>query len=144
MPCFLLDGTATKVTFAAGPVIIRDGKVLVHRAPSTGKFQFIGGRVDDQKTFAAVAVARAWDDCGVRVRLVGDPLPILGQVERKGQVEWVVLIHYRAEMINAVPEKSGEYRWCSLEELEMLHKQGDLSSANMVIAAKHFMVAGKV
>lgn len=139
MPGFLLDGAVTKITFAAGPVVIRDGKVLIHRADSTKKLQFIGGRVDDDKTFTQVAVAKAWDDCGVRVKLVGDPLPILGQVDRHGQKEWVVLIHYRAEMLNAVPEKPGEYHWCSLKELEVLNEKNDLSSANMVIAARYFL-----
>ncbi|MDO8556741.1 MAG: NUDIX domain-containing protein [Nanoarchaeota archaeon] len=141
LPGFLLDGSSTKVTFASGPVIIRDGKVLVHRASSTGKLQFIGGRVDDAKSFQQVAVAKAWDDCGVKVKLLVDsaPLPVLGEIDRHGVKEWVVLVHYLADMVNAAPEIPGEYRWCSLQELEMLNKQGDLSSPNMIIAAKHFM-----
>src|SRR3989344_900228 len=106
-PGFLLDGSSTKVTFASGPVIVRDGKVFVHRASSNKKIQFIGGRVDDAKSFRDVAVAKAWDDCGVKVKLRFDvpPLPVLGQIVRDGVKEWVVLMHYLADMVNPAPEK---------------------------------------
>ncbi len=138
---YTLEGKKTKSTIASGPVIIRNQKVLLHKAPSTGKYQFVGGRLDDDLNPKTNAKYKPLVDLGLKVKIREDqdPLILLGTIQREGKQEHVVLIHYRGEIAeNAKPTK-GKYGWYTLKEIKELQKQNQLSSSNVMIASEYFL-----
>ncbi len=140
IPGFTLDGKKTKITIASGPVIIRNNKVLLHRAPSTGKYQFLGGRLEDSSTVKKNAIEKPRLE-GLEVTLREDipPLLITGTIKRANKKEQVVLIHYLGEVAPDSNPTRGEWNWFTLSEIGKMHKQGKLSSKNVLIAAQHFL-----
>ena len=135
---FNLEGKAVKFTCATGPVIIKDNKIMLHRAPSTEKYQFIGGRLDDETSPKQNAINKAKEDLNVKIKIINDtPLPILGTIERDGKEEQILLIHYLAE-VEEEPETK-EYEWFTLEQIEDMARNGEVSSPNILIASKYFL-----
>lgn len=127
-------------TIASGPVIINNKKeFLLHRAKSTGKFQFSGGRVDDNLSFKENAVFRPFEDLGIEIELFdNDPFVIIDEIKRDGVKEILTLIHYLGKLKkNSLPVK-GEWSWVSLEEIQEMNKIGELSSPNIILACEHF------
>ncbi len=135
------EGNEITVTIATGPVIIDNlGKYLLHRADSTGKYQFTGGRLDDTKTSQDNAVFRPFEDLGVEVELEKsiNPFVVSDEIERNGVKETLVLIHYLAKLKNnSLPEK-GEWNWFTLEEIIAMEKRNEVSSPNIRLACEHF------
>jgi ADP-ribose pyrophosphatase YjhB (NUDIX family) len=135
---FNLNGEPTKFTHATGPVIIRDNKIMLHKAPSTEKYQFIGGRLDDGVSPKQNAINKAKQDLNLEVRIINDtPLPIVGQITRDGKPEQIVLLHYLAEIIEEPENK--EYEWFTLEQIEEMTEKGEVSSPNILIASRYFL-----
>lgn len=55
------EGNDNKITIASGPVVINEeGKFLLHVSQNTGKYQFIGGRLDDKKSVIENAIFRSF------------------------------------------------------------------------------------
>ena len=134
-----LDGEKTKVTVASGPVIIRDGKVLLHKAPDTGKYQFIGGRVDDGMSIRENAVFKALEDLGIKIKLVDDidPLIVIGKIQRDGKEDNLFLVHYLAKIVEEPEER--KYDWFTLDQIKKMTEEGMVPSANVLIASEHFL-----
>jgi hypothetical protein len=131
-----LAGKETRISLNSGPVIIdEDGKFLLHKADSTGKYQFTGGRLDDDFSLRANAKYRPAQDLGLAVRLVAgiDPLIIAGIIERDGAEEYTTLVHYLAE-IDDRKQIRGDRQWFTLDEVRELDKKGETSSANVLLA----------
>ncbi|OGY92044.1 MAG: hypothetical protein A3B31_03805 [Candidatus Komeilibacteria bacterium RIFCSPLOWO2_01_FULL_53_11] len=134
-----LDGTKCEITIASGPVIVNDeGKILLHRSPDTGKYQFTGGRLDDDFSPRANAKYRPAQDLGAEIELVAgvEPLIIQGEV---GKGKRVVLIHYLARLSDRENPLRGEYKWCTLKEVRAMHAKGEMSSPNVLLATEFFL-----
>lgn len=85
-----------KMTIASGPVILKDGKVLLDKHGGDGLWKFPGGKLRDDESPRQTAVREAKEELGIDVTLVGDPLFFLFEHEHEGVPEIVVLIHYLA------------------------------------------------
>lgn len=86
-PYSRFDGSTGQITIATGPVIVSKDreKVLLHTSTETGKWQFIGGRLDDSESIRSNALARAKEVVGDNVVRLLDlpPLVILDTIDRK-------------------------------------------------------------
>jgi ADP-ribose pyrophosphatase YjhB (NUDIX family) len=133
-------GKPVNLTIASGPVIFNDKKeFLLHRSESSGKYQFIGGRLDCKKTLRENAIFRAAQE-GFKVLLKEvEPFVIVDEIKRNKEKEIVVLIHYLAELDSKVMPESGEWGWFSIDQIKDLEKKDDVSTPNILLAAKFFL-----
>ncbi len=128
-------------TISTWPVVINSSgdKILLHISASTGKYQYIGGRLDDSLSFRENALTRArevvWDNMITLTE--DDPTILIDTIIRDTQPEQILLIHYRANIKDEYD--IGESRWFSLSEIEDLHKNWNTSSPNILIASRHFL-----
>jgi hypothetical protein len=140
-PCTNLNGSNEKITISTWPVVMNQAgtKVLLHIGTSTGKYQFIGWRLDDSLSPRENALMRArevlWDrDISLIER---DPLVINGMIERDGNEENLILIHYLASITDEA--NIGDAEWSSLEEVILLDAENRTSSENVRIASIYFL-----
>jgi len=88
------QGNPVEVTIASGPVILRDGKVLLDKHDDDTFWKFPGGRQRDGESMKETAIREAKEELGVDVELEGDPILVAFEVEGKH----IILVHYRATM----------------------------------------------
>lgn len=140
-PCLDFSRREWKITISTGPVIIHSSweKVLLHISSSTGKYQFIGWRFDDTLSFRENALIRAqevvWDN---KITLLNDnPTVLLDIIERDGQEENILLIHFKANIWDEV--NIGEAKWCTLDQIRDFSDQDMISSPNVLICSEYFL-----
>lgn len=129
-----------KITHCSWPVLIsKENKILLHISSSTGKYQFIGWRLDDSLSLRENALEKAWEVLSQdNITLCeNNPCVIIDEIKREWEVEKLILVHYKAELGNE--SEIWEAEWKSLEEVYELEKENMLSSPNVVIAAKYFL-----
>ncbi len=101
-PYTRFDGGKGQITVATGPIIISQDrmKVLLHVSSETRKWQFIGGRLDDEESLRSNALARAREVVGETPVSLFDaaPLIILDQIDRAGVKEDILLMHFQASI----------------------------------------------
>lgn len=140
-PYIDLTEVSGKITISTGPVIVSKAwdKVLLHISETTHKYQFIGGRLDDNLNFRENAIARAKEVIGNNVITLSDtdPLIIKGTIERDGHDEDIILIHYLGSICDE--ESIENARWFSLNEVILLDAENKTSSENIKIASEHFL-----
>ncbi|MCB9802940.1 NUDIX hydrolase [Candidatus Nomurabacteria bacterium] len=130
-----------KISINSGPVIIgEDGRFLLHISSSTGKYQFTGGRLDDSKSPKENAIFRPKEDVGLEVELIKNlnPLVISDEIERNGEKEKLVLIHYLAKLKDGFEPDLSRCSWFTLDEVKELEKNNNVSSPNILIGCKYF------
>jgi ADP-ribose pyrophosphatase YjhB (NUDIX family) len=130
-----------RIGINSGPVIIgKDGKFLLHVSSSTGKYQFTGGRLDDNKSPKENAIFRPKEDLGLEVELIEnlEPLIIADEIERNGNKEKLILIHYLAKLKNGFEPDLSRCAWFTLDEVQELEKNNNVSSPNILIGCKWF------
>lgn len=135
-------GENIKLTHCSGPVIKNEkNEFLLHRAPSSGKFQFTGGRLSDDLSLKENAVFRPKEDLEVEVELRDgiDPLIIVDKINRDGNDETLVLVHYIADLKTDLVSSIGDWVWKSFEEICEMDLNEELSSPNIKIACEHFL-----
>ena len=109
------------LTLVSGPVLINEKKeVFLHRAESTGKFQFIGGRLSDRMSPVYNAEYRANADLGLDIEIEenSEPFIVQDKIEREGKEEFLVLMHYRARILKDEGLMEGDHGWFSLEKIK--------------------------
>ncbi len=111
----------------------------MHISKETKKYQFIGGRFDDALNFRENALIRAqeiiWDN---PISLSDEaPLVLMGMIERDGNEENIVLIHY----LGTIEDETavGEAKWFTLSEILILDAENKTSSENIRIASTYFL-----
>jgi len=98
-----------------------DLQVCLIRKLASGSWGIPKGTVDSGRTHAFTALNEAWEEAGLRGRLVGDPLGTY-EYEKLGRALTVlvfvmeVLEHHDVWMEAAIRER----RWVSVKEAEML------------------------
>ena len=129
------------ITISTGPVIVNKvgDKVLLHISSSTLKYQFIWGRLNDSLSPQENARARAKEVIWETPLSFDEypPILLLDTIERNGNHEKLLLIHYRASIQDE--ENIGEAEWFSFSEVESLHLEDKLSSPNVLIATEKFL-----
>ena len=88
------QGNPVEVTIASGPVIIKDGKVLLDKHGDDDFWKFPGGRQRDGESMKETAIREAKEELGIDITLEGDPILVAFEVEGKH----ILLVHYLATM----------------------------------------------
>ncbi len=130
-----------KIGINSGPIIIsEDGRFLLHISSSTGKYQFTGGRLDDSKSPRENAIFRPKEDIGLEVELIEnlEPLIIADEIERDGEKEKLILIHYLAKLKDGFEPDLSKCAWFTLDEVKELEKNNNVSSPNILVGCKYF------
>jgi ADP-ribose pyrophosphatase YjhB (NUDIX family) len=130
-----------KISINSGPVIIsEDERFLLHISSSTRKYQFTGGRLDDSKSPKENAIFRPKEDVGLEVELIEnlEPLIIADEIERNGEKEKIILIHYLAKLKDGFKPDLSKCAWFTLDEVKELEKNNNVSSPNILIGCKYF------
>ncbi|MFA5076318.1 MAG: NUDIX domain-containing protein [Patescibacteria group bacterium] len=113
------DGQPTLVTIASGPVIIKDGKVLLDKH-GDDFWKFPGGAIHSDNGLEANAIREVKEELNIDVRLVGGPYVVTLVREKEGRQELVVLVHYLAEIISGEPQAGRdvvEFAWHKVDNL---------------------------
>ncbi|MFA6533731.1 MAG: NUDIX domain-containing protein [Patescibacteria group bacterium] len=113
------QGQPNFVTIASGPVIIKDGKVLLDKH-GDDFWKFPGGAVESGNSFEENAKREVKEELGVEVELKGEPYIISFTREKDGKEELVILIHYLAEIISGEPQAGQdvvEFGWHDVNSL---------------------------
>lgn len=137
-PYTSLDWDEWTLTHCSGSVIVDEDKVLLHISPSTGKYQFIWGRLDDSLSLRENAIVRAGEVLWHRnTDIQWEPLAILGEISRDENKDTIILFHYKATISDTT--QIWEWEWKTFDEILELEKQDMISSKNIVIASKYFL-----
>ena len=129
------------MTLVSWPVIIDSTrtKVLLHIAKSTGKYQFIGWKLEDtfslQKNALKKAMEVVWNN--VIKLLEHEPIIIKDIIEREWKPEEIILFHYLASIENE--SDIWEAKWFNLDQIEKLDQNKETSSPNVLICSSHFL-----
>jgi hypothetical protein len=135
-------GENIKLTHCSGPVIKNDNnEFLLHRAESTGKYQFTGGRLSDKLSLQENAIFRPMEDLKVKVKLRNglEPLIIVDKLNREGEDETIVLVHYLADLESELDSSVGDWVWKNISEISKMDSNKELSSPNIKIACEYFL-----
>jgi len=105
------------VIIAAGPVVIRDGKVLVNKHGESNSWKFPGGDISEAAgDLSDWAAKKANEELGVKVKILR---PLSPMVLTKDN-EVIVLIHYLAELTGEEIKPADyvrEYKWLDINDL---------------------------
>lgn len=98
-PTISNDGKEGKLTIASGPVIIKDGKVLLDKHGEDNFWKFPGGKLLDTNSIFDNAIREVKEELNVNVELMGEPFILTVEREKDGVRESVILIHYLANYL---------------------------------------------
>lgn len=143
LPAFDFTGKEHQFTIATCPVVVDQNseKILLHMGTSTGRWQFIGGRYEDNATFRENAIAHGQKELGTGNQITltdpENPVVLYDIIDLHGYEEKTLLIHYRASVSDE--ENTGKAKWFSLAEIEILDAKNQTSSPNVRIVAEKFL-----
>lgn len=105
------------VIIASGPVIIKNGKVLVNKHGESKLWKFPGGDITGATgNLETWAIKKVKEEMGIKVKIIKPLKPIV--LWRKNEV--IILIHYSAKMVShkIKPAKYvREYAWLDINKL---------------------------
>ncbi|MBU1119116.1 NUDIX hydrolase [Patescibacteria group bacterium] len=114
------ENTKTLLSIASGPVIIQDSKVLLDKHGDDNFWKFPGGRMHDDESMIETAKREVKEELGVDVQIDGKPFVISFTRGAENKTEYVVLFHYKAELLNETitPGRDvREWQWIAIDDL---------------------------
>ncbi len=106
-----------QVVIASGPVIIKEGKVLLNKHGESSLWKFPGGDIYEAsgnlETWAAKKVK---EEMGLEIKIIRPLKPMVIWQED----EVIILIHYLAELVNEEIKLANyikEYQWIDINNL---------------------------
>ncbi len=102
------DGKSVKLTIASGPVIIENGKVLLDKHGEDSFWKFPGGAQKENCSIRKNAILEAKAELGIDIKILSKPFVLVLKREKKGVLEYVILIHYLAKKLSK-KIKPGKY-----------------------------------
>lgn len=111
----------SNIKIASGPVIVRDGKVLLNKSGDDNFWKFCGGLVKDTDLdLLGTASRRAREEMGVDLKII-NPEPFLLYVSKeteKGNLD-IILVHYLADIIGEIKPGADvkEWAWLNFSDL---------------------------
>ncbi len=112
-----------KVVIASGPVIVKDGKLLLDKDEKDDFWKFIGGRVKEDESLEGTCIRRAKEELNAEVEIVKplNPLILWENPQTKEKMQ-IVLINWLCNLKN--PEelkcKEGikEFAWIAIQDIK--------------------------
>lgn len=114
------EGKPVLVTVASGPVIVRDGFVLLDKHGDDPFWKFPGGRTRDNESLQATAMREAAEEVGLTDLVLHDkPVVLSFERGRDGMRELVTLYHYWATT-KQEPKKQRDVRELAWHKIDAL------------------------
>lgn len=112
-----------KYIVASGPVIIKDGKLLVVKDNKDDFYKFPGGTVREGESLESACIRRAKEEVNAEVELIKPLSPhILWENPQTKEKMTIVLINYRARLKNEKSLKiippTQDFKWVSIKEIK--------------------------
>lgn len=110
----------TLSTIASGPIIMKEGRVLLSKDGKDPFWKFPGGAIEDNESLRKAAVREAKEETGLDIRVYGQPLIFSFDTVKYNKRKYFILIHYMAEIIDDsgfLGEQEDRLKYFSLEEL---------------------------
>ncbi len=128
----------TKLIIASGPVIVKNGTVLLNQHGDTEFWKFCGGSTKDfNSRLTDIAKERILDEMGLQIKIL-DSTPYIQYTAKElesGDIADVILVHFLAESIGEVKPRKDIRKWSWLP-INTLDKE-DLAP-NIIPALRHF------
>ncbi len=112
-----------KFIVVSGPVIFRDGKILVSKDSKDDFYKFIGGTVKEGESLEEACKRRAKEACGAEIEIIRPLSPnILYENPQTKEKMTIILINYLAELknpgeIKPIPPEQ-DLKWVSVKEIK--------------------------
>ena len=115
-----------KTIIASGPIIIKEGKLLVNHDEKDDFYKLPGGTIREGESFEEACVNATKRENNVEIKIIKPLSPmILWENPQTGEKMKIILIHYLAELLNEEDikpmEPTKEVKWLDIEEI----KNGD-------------------
>lgn len=108
-------------TMASGPVIVKEDKVLLDKHGEDDFWKFPGGKQSDNESCRENAIREVKEELNIEIKLVEkEPCVLIFEREKEGKKEYVVLVHYLAEISEGKPSKGRdvrEFKWFDIKAL---------------------------
>ena len=108
-------------TMASGPVIVKNNKVLLDKHGEDKFWKFSGGKQNDNDSCRENAIREAKEELDIDIELKSkEPCVLIFERDKEGKREYVVLIHYLADILSGQVKKGRdvrEYNWFSVRNL---------------------------
>jgi ADP-ribose pyrophosphatase YjhB (NUDIX family) len=115
------SGEGFEITIASGPVIIKDNKVLIDKHGEDTFWKFPGGKQADNLNFKGNAIKRVKEELGIKIKIINErPSIFIYEREHNNKKEYVILIHYLADIISGKPKPGKnirEFIWADINNL---------------------------
>jgi len=112
-----------KFIVASGPVIVKDGKLLVSKDNKDDFYKLIGGTVKEGESLEDACIRKAKESCGAEIKIVKPLFPnVLYENPQTREKMTIVLINYLAELknpdeIKPIPPEQ-DLKWIEIEEIK--------------------------
>jgi ADP-ribose pyrophosphatase YjhB (NUDIX family) len=112
-----------KYIIASGPVIIKEGKLLVLKDNKDDFYKLIGGRIKEGEKLEEACIKRAKEACNAETKIIKPLMPnILWENPTTKEKMTIVLINYLAELknpkeIKPIPPEQ-DLKWISIEDIK--------------------------
>ncbi|EKE25613.1 MAG: NUDIX hydrolase [uncultured bacterium] len=124
-----------KIIIASGPVIVKDGKVLLDIQGDDNFWKFCGGKIQENENLSSTAKRRAKEELGIDIEIKNPEAFLLHiKQEKDGEDYDVILAHFLSDFTGEIITGNGvrEWDWHSLENLP------DNIAPNILPTLKHF------
>ena len=109
-----------KIIIASGPVIVKDGKVLLDISGDDKFWKFCGGQVNDSEGLKEAAARRAEEELGIDIEIVNNE-PFIMYMPKPGEEgKDVILIHWLADYCGEIVpgEMVKKWAWLDIKNIE--------------------------
>jgi ADP-ribose pyrophosphatase YjhB (NUDIX family) len=108
-----------KVIIVSGPVIVKDGKVLLDISGEDDFWKFCGGKVEEKENLREAAARRVKEELGIDIRIVNEQPFIMAVPKPNEEGKDVFLVHYLSEAKGEIRprEMVKEWAWLDIKNL---------------------------
>jgi len=112
-----------KTIIASGPVIIKNGKLLVDKDNKDDFYKLPGGTTKENETLEEACARRTKEETNAEIEIVNPLHPmILHENPQTKEPTTIILIHYAAKLLNKEEIKPippvQEVKWLDIEEIK--------------------------
>ncbi|MCD4761401.1 NUDIX domain-containing protein [bacterium] len=123
-----------KIIIASGPVIVKEGKVLLNISSKDKFWKFCGGIVKESETLKEATLRRAKEELGIDIKIIEERPFIMYTLKPNDERIDVILVHWFAAYSGEIVKGKDveKWEWFDIDNLP------DNLGPNIVPALKHF------
>lgn len=123
-----------KIIIASGPVIVKEGKVLLDISGKDKFWKFCGGIIKKNETLKETALRRAKEELGINIKIIEETPFIMHTLKPDDEKIDVILVHWFSAYSGEITKGKDveKWEWFDIKDLP------DNLGPNIVPALKHF------